>query len=146
MPTTTAQPFQSLVHRRSGNDFLKRILGHREVLFEDEQLENLACVDRIGLGGTREDLLELGELHVVDVVQPVASSLNQAIERTGVPIEAFHRDCDGKGQLVTVSLDAAEELLEADIVVRDVELLEDRAIRTSDTDAMGLAANVDADT
>ncbi len=82
------------------------------MIAELKQFQVLAGIDPIALGGGRKDLLEAGQLQVVDVEEPPAPRPDQAIERPDVAIVAFHGDGDRIGMALGVPLDAGKEILE----------------------------------
>jgi hypothetical protein len=56
------------------------------MIAELEQLQGLAGIDAVALGRGRKDLLEAGELEVVDIKEPPAPRLDQAVQRPDVPL------------------------------------------------------------
>ena len=99
------QALEDVVLLRGCHDFLQHIAGHRQVIAELEQLQGLGRVDPIALGGGRKDLLEARQLQVVDIEQPPAPRLDQAVERPDVAVVAFHGDGNRIGMALGVPLD-----------------------------------------
>jgi len=75
------------------------------VIAELEQLQRLGRVDPITLGGGRKDLLEARQLQIVDIEEPPAPRLDQAVERPDVAIVAFHGDGNRIGMALGVPFD-----------------------------------------
>lgn len=72
--------------------------------------------------------------------QQTAGMTKRSYNRSADP---FHRDHDWYLQRLLMRSNSIEEELESRLVVRDVELLEHTAIRTSDADAMCPEPDVD---
>jgi hypothetical protein len=107
----------------------------------DEQLQRLGRVDPVALGSGREDLLEAGELQVVDIEQLPAPDLDQAVKRSDMAVVAFHGYRNWIGIASGVLLDPAEEILEPRRRMRDLEGLKQTAVRETDGNRVALRAD-----
>ncbi len=126
------QAHEDVVLLRGCHDFLQHIAGHRQVIAELEQLQGLGRVDAVALGRGRKDLLEARQLQVVDIEQAPAPRFDQTVERPDVAIVAFHGDGNRIGMALGVPLDAGEEIPESRRRMRDLEFLEQTAVRETD--------------
>ncbi len=125
---------------------MQHLAGHRQVIAELEQLQGLAAIDAVALGRGRKDLLEARQLQIVDVEQPPAPHPDQGIERPDVAIVAFHGDGYRIGVALGVPLDTGEEIPESRRRMRDLEFLEQAAVRQPDGNRVASRADVNADT
>ena len=116
------------------------------MIAELEQLQGLGRVDPVALGGGRKNLLEARQLQVVDIEQPPAPRLDQAVERPDVAVVAFHGDGNWIGMALGVPLDAGEEIPESRRRMRDLEFLKQTAVGETDGNRVAPRADIDADT
>ncbi len=96
---------EDVVLLRGCHDFLQDVAGHRQVIAELEQLQGFGRVDPVALGRGRKNLLEAGKLQVVDIEEPPAPRLDQAVERPDVAVVAFHGDGNWIGVALGVPFD-----------------------------------------
>ena len=81
------------------------------------------------LAGAGKILLETGQLQIVDVEEPPAPRPDQAVERPDVTVVTFHGDGNRIGVALGVLLDPGKEFPEARCRMRDLEFIEQAAVR-----------------
>ncbi len=140
------QALEDVVLLRRRHNFLQHVAGHRQVIAELKQFQVLGGVDPIALGGGRKDLLEARQLQIVDVEELPAPRPDQGIQRPDVAVGAFHGDGNRIGMALDVSLDPGEEIPESRRRMRDLEFLEQAAVRQTDGNTVVPRADIDADT
>ena len=116
------------------------------MLAELEQFQTLARVDAIGLGRGRKNLLESGQLKIVDVEQPIAASANQRIQRPRPAVVAFHCNRYFTPMPLLETVDAFEESIESFLTMGQLEFLKQHSIRQAYRHAVVVAAYIDAHT
>ena len=144
--SASRQALEDVILLRRCHDFLQDIAGHRQVIAELEQFQGLAGVDAVALGRGRKDLLEARQLQIVDIEQPPTPGSDQAVERPDMAVVAFHGDGNRIGMALGVPFDPREEILESRRRMRDLEFLEQAAVRQPDGDTVTTRADIDADT
>ncbi len=98
VPTTARQSLEDVVFLWRCSHFLEHILGQRQVITKLEEFEALARIEGIGLGCSREYLLEPGQLQVVNVVKTVVLCQTSKL---GLPWQ-FHQVNQGVRYIITL--------------------------------------------
>ena len=140
------QALEDVVLLRRCHDFLQHLAGHGQVIAELEQLQGLAAIDAVALGRGRKDLLEAGELQIVDIEQLPAPGPDQTVERPDVAVVAFHGHGNRHRMTPTAGLDPGEEFPEPFRRMRDLKFLQQAAVRQPDGNTVAPRADINADT
>jgi hypothetical protein len=127
---------------RHGGHLPEYVLGQRQLLAQGEELQPLAGVDGIALGRAREDLLEAGELQVVDVEQAPTSGQHLLVQGTSVAIVALHGHRDRQDAPFRVGLHLPEEGRKALWRVVEVKLARQELARDADGHTMALHPHI----
>jgi len=87
-----------------------------------EKLQDLPDIQGVGLGWVGEDLLELGQLQIVHVVEAVLPFHDHPVQGAGVAVVALHGYRDGEIKLLATLFHLVKELFKVFLRARDREL------------------------